>query len=41
VVDVGADEHVGDFAPQAEFDLFAVDQTQSAVGRQGGVRDDQ
>src|SRR5690606_30167185 len=41
MLDVGADEHVGRGLPQAELDLFAVDQTQPAVRGQGGVGDDE
>src|SRR5205823_10232011 len=40
VVDVRADEHVGDVPPLAKLDAFAVDQTQAAVGGQGEVGDE-
>src|SRR5690242_12201019 len=38
VVEVGADEFVGDVVPHAEFDLLAVEQHQPGPGGQGGVR---
>ena len=41
VFDGRADEHVGAGAPQAEFDLLAVDQDELAVVRQRAVRGDQ
>src|SRR5919206_316245 len=37
---IGADEYVGDVFPQAELDLFAVEQAQPAVDGQGGMRDE-
>ena len=37
VVEVGADEFVGDVVPHAEFDLLAVEQHQPVSGGQGGV----
>ena len=37
VVEVGADEFVGDVVPHAEFDLLAVEQHQPGAGGQGGV----
>jgi hypothetical protein len=41
VVDAGPDEPFGAVAPQPEFDAFAVDQDEAAVGRQGAMGDDQ
>ncbi len=35
-----ADEHVGDVFPHAEFDFFAVDEDELAVGTQRGGGDD-
>ena len=40
VVDVGADELVGDVVPHAELDVLAVEQHQAAVRGQGGVGGD-
>ena len=37
VVEVGADEFVGDVVPHAEFDPFAVEQHEPGPGGQGGV----
>ena len=39
-VEVGSDELVGDVAPHAEFDEFAVEQDESAVHGQGAVGGD-
>jgi hypothetical protein len=41
LVDVGTDEHVGGVFPQAELDLFAVDEAQPAVSRECRVGDDE
>ena len=37
VVEVGADEFVGDVGPEAEFDFLAVEQHEPGLGGQGGV----